>query len=135
MELPKAIEEEIVSWGTNTYPVNQIIAKLRVWCYVMNNWSDKKIQEAANFTGAKITSYYDEEGYCRLVEEICDMGSGHYDNGSSSGMHELYAFTGWTVDKIKELKFKALSEAKKSRLKSLKNEEKRIKDELKELES
>lgn len=133
MDTRKLLEKYSKDYGTNTYSLQNHIAQVKIWCYTMNNWNDKELQALVAWEGTKDTSYYDDSGYLKILSSYYEKASGGWDNGSSSGMHELYGFTKWAIEEIAKVKLAALSQEKRAKLASLESEKARIEKELEEI--
>ena len=103
--------------------------KLRIFRGLKANLKDEKIQRVIDWEGKRITECYDEEGYCVLCRSIMDKYSKQWNCYSSSGTHEIIMFVSDMIILIAEHSKDVQLQIKKSKIKSLREEIKKLEGE------
>ena len=126
------IEQYNKTYGSNMYPLSLYLEKLRIYLFIRNNFNNPLVQKILNFEGERITSYYDEAGYCKMVSDLFDkFRFNTFD--SSHSTHELYSFTSWAILKVNDYVMEDLGKQKQAEVEALKNQIKKAEAELNEI--
>ena len=120
MKTDKEFFDKWKSMTEFTLEVEEI--KLRLLRGIRNNLADSKIQEIIDWKGERITSFFDEKGYCGMCRDVMDKYSGRWDCVSTSATRDMIAFVSNMILLVAEQNIEQQKQIKQDKINKLKKE-------------